>query len=97
MIAVPLAISTATTTATAIIKTASISSPRFCDSVLALVSGKVVMDAGDTGALDETGPEVAEERDDASPVAMGGVVAVTADMEAVEVSSAETERHHYCH
>ena len=93
MIAIPLAISTATPTATAIIKTASISSPRCCDAVLALVSGKVVMDAGDTGALDETGPEVAEERDDASPVAMGGVVAVTADMEAVV---AETKRHH-CH
>ena len=92
MIAVPLAITTATPTATAIIKTASISSPRCCGAVLALVSdetGKVAVDAGDT--------EVAEERDDASPVAMGGVVAVTEDMEAVEVSDAETERHRYCH
>ena len=47
--------------------------------------------------MDDTGPEVAEERDDASPVAMGGVAAVTEDMEAVEVSCAETERHRYCH
>jgi len=98
-ITIPVAVSTTALTATTATMIISVSSPRFCDTVLALASEKmcnVVVDAGDitvTGALDEAG-EVAENSGDTLSVVVDALEAVTTtDMEAVVVSVAETEKY----